>query len=206
MRASPRFSVVACAGPWLVLIASCSTQAALDRTTDSGTDKPEDSGPATDASPGTVTLRLVIPTDRSFCDQGTVCEGQRHISVLTAAGASVGTEIPWCATICSSACKPPPCPGIACIPQGLTVKTFEIQWDGSSFKGSTCGNNTTCYQPTVAPPGHYVARMCATPGTIATPDGGGGPSTCTATGPVACVDVPFDLPGSNGTVVQGTLP
>ena len=60
-----------------------------------------------------------------------------------------------------------------------------------------------CYQPGFAPAGHYVARMCATPGTITTADGGF-PSKCTATGAVECVDVPFDFPGSSPII--GTLP
>jgi hypothetical protein len=45
--------------------------------------------------------------------------------------------------------------------------------------------------------------MCATPGTLTSPDGGGVPS-CTATGAIECVDVPFDLPST--TVAEGQLP
>lgn len=68
---------------------------------------------------------------------------------------------------------------------------------------STCGNNLACYQPGFAPAGRYVAKMCATPGNLKTADGGF-PSTCTATGPIECVDVPFDFPGPSPVV--GTLP
>jgi hypothetical protein len=53
------------------------------------------------------------------------------------------------------------------------------------------------------PAGHYVAKMCATPGKLATADGGF-PSTCTATGPIECIGVPFDFPGPSPIV--GTLP
>jgi hypothetical protein len=161
-------------------------------------------GSSGDGSPpsGTVTLRLIIPSGRSFCDQADFCGGIAHITILNAAGQPVGTTIPWCSTICSAACQPSPCPGIACIPQGIAVTTSELQWDGSSYKTSTCGNKMTCYQPLKAPAGHYVARMCATPGTISTPDGGGQP-TCTPTGPVECVDRPFDFPGPSP--IEGML-
>ena len=77
-----------------------------------------------------------------------------------------------------------------------------MSWDGSSYATSTCGNKMTCYQPIIAPAGHYVAKMCATPGNITTVDGGF-PTTCTATGPDECIDVPFDFPGPSPVV--GTL-
>ena len=68
---------------------------------------------------------------------------------------------------------------------------------------STCGNHVSCLEAAFAPAGHYVARMCATPGDLRTADGGFEP-TCTATGPIECVDVPFDFPGPSPVV--GTLP
>ncbi len=160
-------------------------------------------GGGTGGSPGSVTLRLVIPSSHSFCDQATGCETGAHITILDATGHAVAITAPSCSTFCSAACTPLPCPGIACIPQGFPVKTSEISWDGSSYRSSTCGGGTACFQPQVSPAGHYVARMCATPGTITTADGGI-PSTCTATGPIECVDVPFDLPGRSPIV--GTLP
>jgi hypothetical protein len=167
---------------------------------DAGTDSRTDGG-----SPGSVTLRLVIPAGRSFCDQSSTCGGTSHITILNNAGQPVGISIPSCSTICSAACTPVPCPLIACIQEGVAVKTTELQWDGSSYSTSTCGNRMTCYQPGFAPAGHYVARMCATPGNIANGDGGV-PSlpVCTASGPVECVDVPFDFPGPSPIV--GTLP
>jgi hypothetical protein len=84
----------------------------------------------------------------------------------------------------------------------MPVKTMEFKWDGAAVSQSTCGNKMTCYQPGFVKAGHYVARMCATPGTIIPSDGG--LPTCTATGPVECVEVPFDIPGSS--TVEGTLP
>ena len=85
----------------------------------------------------------------------------------------------------------------------MAVTTAELSWDGSIYPTSTCGNNVSCYQPGFAPAGHYVAKMCATPGTLKTA-ANGITSTCTATGPVECVDVPFDFPGASPVV--GTLP
>jgi hypothetical protein len=165
---------------------------------DAGMDSGTDGG-----SPGSVTLRLVIPMSQSFCDQSSTCGGSSHITILNSAGQAVGISVPWCSTICSTVCKPSPCPAIACISEGMVVKTTELPWDGSSYTTSTCGNQMSCYQPGFAPPGHYVAKMCATPGKVTTADGGF-PSTCTATGPIECVDVPFDFPGP--TPVVGTLP
>lgn len=83
------------------------------------------------------------------------------------------------------------------------METFALTWDGLSYTGSTCGNGMGCYQPGFAPAGHYVARMCATPGNLTTADGGF-PTTCGATGLIECVDVPFDFPGASPVV--GTLP
>jgi hypothetical protein len=68
---------------------------------------------------------------------------------------------------------------------------------------STCGMGNSCYQPNHVAPGRYVARMCATPGTLSPPDAGF-QSTCTASGPAQCADVPFDYPGP--TPVVGKLP
>jgi hypothetical protein len=164
-----------------------------------GTRQCQQEGPATG---GSVTLRLVIPTSRSFCDQTSGCSSTAHITILNAAGQAIGLSIPWCSTTCSAACAPSPCPGIACFDQGIAVKTGELPWDGTSITGSTCGNHVGCYQSGFAPSGHYVARMCATPGNLTTADGGF-PSTCTATGPAECVDVPFDFPGPSPVI--GTL-
>jgi hypothetical protein len=106
---------------------------------DAGTDTRTDGG-----SPGSVTLRLVIPASHSFCDQTTGCGSTAHITILNAAGQALGITTPWCATICSTACTPSPCPGIACFEQGVAVKSGDLTWDGSSYRGSTCGNKMAC--------------------------------------------------------------
>jgi hypothetical protein len=142
-----------------------------------------------------VTFRLLLPSTRSFCDQLETCQfSASHISFSTTTGQSLQIGTQWCATICSAQCTPSPCPGIPCaIGGGVAVTTVEQTWDGSYYESSTCGQGMACVIPRHVPPGHYVARVCATPGTLAESDGG--PPSCMATGPQECVDVPFDLPG-----------
>jgi hypothetical protein len=168
-----------------------------------GTGGPDGGGPRlVGKSPGRTTFQLVIPADKSYCDQSSTCASNGHITILDASGRAVTLGIPWCSTICSSACMPSPCPGIACLEQGFPVKSTSFDWDGSAFATSTCGAKMDCYQPGFAAAGSYVARFCATPGTLSSD--GGAPQTCTATGPIACVDVAFDFPSA--TPVVGQLP
>jgi hypothetical protein len=79
----------------------------------------------------------------------------------------------------------------------------QLDWDGSSYTASTCGANVGCYEKTQVPAGHYIARMCGTPGKVDNADAGF-QASCVASGPLACVDVPFDYPGP--TPVVGNLP
>jgi hypothetical protein len=52
---------------------------------------------------------------------------------------------------------------------------------------------------TIAPVGTYVARFCATPGTLGTSDGGA--QSCAVTGAQECVEVQFDFPSSQPVLV-----
>jgi hypothetical protein len=151
-----------------------------------------------DGATGAVTLRLVVPEGHSFCDR---CGGGVHIDILDGAGQTLETSIPSCSATCAT-CASTVCPAIACLPQALPVK-IERTWTGTVANPSTCGSHVNCFEPATAPTGHYVARMCATPGDLTTADGGSAPR-CTATGAKECVDVPFDLPGPSPVV--GTLP
>ena len=144
-----------------------------------------------------MTLRLVLPAGHSFCDS---CY-ESHITILDGAGQSVKTNVPACSPTCSI-CALPPCAFLPACSQTVPT-TNELTWDGASATASTCGNNVACYQPAFAPAGRYVARMCATPGTLMTADADLF-STCAATGSLECVDVPFDFPGPSPVV--GTLP
>jgi hypothetical protein len=158
-----------------------------------------------DTSPGTVTLRLDLPSTRSFCDQLQTCAfSAEHISITTASGKTLQLASGLCPTLCSNQCRPIACPAIACpIGGGQAVTQVELAWDGSYFDPGTCGNGNSCVSQRFVLPGRYTAHMCATPGSLAqTSDVG--PSTCTATGPEECVDVQFELPGP--PVVEVPLP
>ena len=153
----------------------------------------------------TITLRLVVAANKSYCDMTSGCSGPVHITILDAAGATLDVSTPECATICSTSCRPLLCPEIACLaPHGVAFTGTDLTWDGTVYTMSTCGSGTACYAPKKAAAGRYVARMCATPGTVTTSDAGVFESKCTATGAQQCIDVPFDLPGP--TPVQGKLP
>lgn len=156
---------------------------------------------------GTVTLQLVVPATTSFCDQSATC-GSRgpHITISTADGKDVPMVGPGCGVFCAAdgtcdqrGCTPGPC----AISQGYVYTGETFVWDETSVGTSTCGAGIDCTTfPRVAD-GNYVAHMCATPGTLSRSDGGAFP-TCTATGPVECVDVPFTVPSA--APVVGALP
>jgi hypothetical protein len=153
--------------------------------------------------PGTAELRLVVPAGSSYCDQQSTCDPQGHISIQDEAGRPVTVSLPYCPFICNAICAPPSCPPpAACEPTGSAFTGEQRIWDGQVHATSTCGMNTTCYQARFAPPGHYLAVMCATPGRLT--GGDGGPPTCQPTGVRTCIEVPFDLPSA--APVIGHLP
>jgi hypothetical protein len=155
-----------------------------------------------------VTLRLGLPSTRSFCDQLQACAfSQTHITITTVAGQALQLASGLCPTICSDGCRPQPCPALACpIGGGQAVTQVELTWDGGYYQQSTCGSsNTSCVDRHFVLPGRYTAHMCATPGTLGPSDGSTpAPSMCTATGPEECVDVQFELPGP--PLVEAALP
>jgi hypothetical protein len=151
----------------------------------------------------TITFELKLPTNASYCDETMGCSSPTHFSILSPDGKELPLSTTICPTYCSS-CRPLLCPAIACVaPHGVAVTEPTFQWDGMIYPMSTCGTGTACYDELHAASGHYVVRMCATPGTLSQPDGGL-LSTCTATGATQCVDVPFDYPGTS--TVVGQLP
>jgi hypothetical protein len=154
------------------------------------------SGPG--ASPGTVTLRLQLTPGQSFCDVIEGCSYPTHVLIGKESGSwlTVGTASP-CGVACST-CQSQRCPAEAPIicaaaATGAAVTSVEATWDGSFVEQSTCGTGTACHSDRFVPPGRYVARLCATPGTLSG-------ATCTPTGPQECADVPFDLPGPSPIV------
>ncbi len=164
------------------------------------------------ASPGTVTLQIVLPPGRTYCDENPSCIGTQHLTVLTASGQplSLGGGI-GCGVSCDT-CAPIPCPEVPVIacpagPFGVSVQGYAFTWDGGYTDQESCSpTNTTvaqsCFASKFATPGTYVARFCATPGTLAPTDGGA--PYCTSTGSQECMEVGFLFPASNPVLI--TLP
>jgi hypothetical protein len=160
----------------------------------------------------TIDFQFKLPANTSYCDQTMGCTSPTHFTIMTTQNSMMTPQdyalpisTPICATSCSS-CQPMLCPAIACIaPHGVDITAVppELQWNGTYYQSSICGAGNACYASLTASAGHYIARMCATPGTLSPPDAGF-QSTCTASGPAQCVDVPFDYPGP--TPVVGKLP
>lgn len=155
----------------------------------------------TGGSPGTVTFVLTTMSDGAFCDQLTCGGGNQHLTITTPSG----DVLNWpggvgCGTDCST-CRQLACPelAIACpAPEGVVYKGGTVTWDGSFNATSTCGAaNTSCLAPKYAAPGSYVARFCATVGTVTQPDGG--LPVCNTNGFQQCTETTFDFPGA-GTV------
>ncbi len=156
---------------------------------------------------GAVTLQLVVPAATSFCDQTAMCGSPGpHITISTADGQEVPTLRPGCGVFCAAdgtcdqhGCAPGPCAP----PHGVAYTGETFSWDETSVGTSTCGAGVACTTLPHVADGNYVAHMCATPGTLSTSAGAYFP-TCTATGPIECVDVPFTIPSA--TPVVGSLP
>jgi hypothetical protein len=155
-------------------------------------------------SSSTITLKVSVPADRPYCDQTSGCTAPTHFQILTADGKALAFSQPTCTVSCSSTCQAAICPlGICLAPHGTMFTGTSMDWDGSYYTMSTCGNDIGCYQKNQAPQGKYIARMCGTPGKLDNPDGGF-QANCVASGAQVCVDVPFVYPGP--TPVVGKLP
>jgi hypothetical protein len=156
-------------------------------------------------SPGMTTFRVRFAPGASFCDSGTVCDLPDHLVIKNLAGQTITGRTQFCPLFCSETCAPPACPGIACLPAGLGFMEQDLSWDGLYYEGGTCGAGLACVRTAFAPPGRYLAVICATSGTPSRPDGGGN-SVCTMTGPRECQEVAFDLPSTTPVEVTLGLP
>jgi hypothetical protein len=166
--------------------------------------------------PGTVTLQIVLPPGQSFCDENPSCQTTQHLWLLTAAGQELALYAVGCIPSCST-CAPIPCPDIPVIACpagnfGVSVTNSSFTWDGSYTESGSCeptNTNTSvgavalsCADTKVAAAGSYLARFCATPGTLSAPDGG--VQVCTPTGAQECVETRFDFPSTQPVLI--TLP
>jgi hypothetical protein len=158
-----------------------------------------------DASVGTVTFHIAVPTTQSFCDQIGPCEGGiSHVLVSNSAGQSLDLTVPFfCGSSCPGSgqcmqtCLSIPCTGPG---EGVAVKSGDQQWSGLYYGPSVCGAD--CFVPSYAPAGQYVAQFCAIPGTLSSSDAG--PPACMTTGSAVCgPSVPFTFPSA--TPVDLTL-
>ncbi|MDB4981633.1 MAG: hypothetical protein JWM82_2385, partial [Myxococcales bacterium] len=157
-------------------------------------------------SVGKVTIKITVAPNSAYCDPGTSGTGAARpfIQILS----TDGEPLP----IFGSACAPPCsiCMTVTCLPATIPAEApsmfpgTELAWDGLIYETSTCGNNVSCSDRKAAPAGKYLARLCALPGKVDSADGGL-PPRCVSSGPVVCVDVPFELPSAT-TVVAAELP
>jgi hypothetical protein len=119
------------------------------------------------------------------------------LSILPSAGAAPLPISGACTTTCQ-VCQPIAC-GPCAPPQSIKPQGESYEWDGTVWEVNRCGpQNYSCVNQLCLPPGHYVARMCASK---ATSDAG---SYCMGASTPTCVEVPFDFPTSQ--VIEGVLP
>ncbi len=145
-------------------------------------------------------MTFVVPSTKTYCQQAE-CGPSSSVTIKDAGGNTLVRYPGDCYTPCET-CEALPCPGFACQPQGYAITGESFTWDGTYYAQDTCNSAMACAAHSYASPGTYTAVMCATPGTLA-PDQNQ-VDQCTPTGPVECVEVPFEFPG--GSTVTGTLP
>jgi len=157
-------------------------------------------------SPGSVTFVLATPSSLAFCDQLSCTGGGQHLSIQT----TDGTALSWpggivCGMDCAT-CRELACPELAILcpaPEGVVYTGGSATWDGSFIAQSTCSAaHSVCSESRYVTPGRYVAKFCATPGTVSQPDAG--LPVCSASGPLVCTETAFDFPAT-GTI-QLTIP
>jgi hypothetical protein len=98
-------------------------------------------------------------------------------------------------------CQPIACPGACRKPQNIDVGGIWTTWTGLMFESGVCNGTTPCLEMRCAPPGRYIARMCATRQQSA------GAHACEVpeSSPLSptCTDVEFDWPTTD--TVRGAL-
>jgi hypothetical protein len=163
-------------------------------------------GSAAGGSPGAVTFVLSVAPGTPFCDQLSCGSSSGHLVISDESGQVVPPAGSPCTGVACDSCLPIACPLLAVLcpaPEGVPYVGSTSTWDGAYTGSSTCGaSQTSCFETRYAPPGRYLARFCATPGTVTQPDAG--LPVCTASGPTACTETWFDFPAA--AQVQLTLP
>jgi hypothetical protein len=144
---------------------------------------------------GSVTFELMTAGAPSveYC-VGRNC-GTEWLAIKSASGQEMQITH-HCISDCTS-CNQIGCDLLCALPQPVKPEGVRQQWDGMFFTASTCGQGQMCANPNCAPPGKYVATMCA--GVKNNADA----MFCETDPNQQCVDVEFDYPTTS--VVQGTV-
>jgi hypothetical protein len=104
-----------------------------------------------------------------------------------------------CSTTCDD-CRAVACPDLCAAPVPMQADGEHLTWDGTYWPNSTCAGGTLgCRYKKCAPPGRYLAKMCAAPSTPGSAPAG----FCTPGPTTTCVEVEFDYPGT--ATVEGVL-
>jgi hypothetical protein len=156
-------------------------------------------------SPGSVTLRMTLAPGTSFCQ---TCDEGDHITVRSMDGLVI--SIPHggfsCDVDCDTCGRRPCALRPSCPPSVHPTRDQQLAWDGMFSVWSTCGSPPVSCSYSIyrfVPPGRYVARMCATRGTIIPYPAQEGGDRCRESGSPECIEVPFDFPSD--TPVEGVL-
>lgn len=182
------------------------TIGADDGGTSSSSSSSSSSGFITDGGPGNcspVTFQFTVNSSAQFCAGAGSCDATWL--VVQKADKSPASIAAGCVAQCG-ACQEIGCPANCPQPNPVPKEGLTQQWDGRLFTTMTCqsaeGRGLSCAEPSCAPNGKYVARMCA----FAAADAGAPPNGCGRNPTAAeqiCTEVEFELPAT-GPVV-GTI-
>jgi hypothetical protein len=146
---------------------------------------------------GTTTFHLTEANGTDYC-VGTQCT-LSWVSVKSMSGKGMSLSS-GCMTSCV-VCQTILCGAAACVaPQHIKPEGQSLTWDGTYFEISKCGAGVSCQDKQCAPPGHYVATMCANKSTS---DAGVAGFCAGVDFTPTCVDVEFDYPSMK--TVEGVV-
>ena len=141
---------------------------------------------------GTVDFELHAAPDQPFFVQEAFppCADNNWLRLFDTRGAEQGFIFPGASLACET-CSTTIWSDVCTTSTVAPIATAQGVWDGHRFGGGTCGGGATCVRQECAPPGQYLATMCAA-------------MASNLSAPLRCVQVLFDYP-ADGQVV-GTLP
>jgi hypothetical protein len=159
---------------------------------------PVDAAP-TECASGKVTLQMKGTAASSDYCIGADCSWE-WLTISTANGEALSRSHE-CVSDCAD-CRLVGCTGSCAAPRQMQPDGETAEWDGTYWVGgATCGSGVACADKRCAPPGKYIAKMCAYANQ--TPDGVG---ACGSGSARICVDVEFNLPAADAVVGRLGLP